>query len=252
MKIIITAAGMGSRFLDVGINVPKYLIKANKKTLLEHSLSTLSNLFDEEFIFIFRNLENEKEIRKIIESCTNDNGKRIEKYKIININILTKGQAETVLFAKQYLENNDSILIYNIDTFVKNGNKHISKKNFENVDGAIFTTKAPGEHWSFAKTENNSNKVIQVTEKIKISDHASIGLYYFKNFSVYEEIIKKFGQKIIQDYKELYIMPIYQYMIDQKMNVVISDVPYRDFIPLGTPSEIFNFDNKFMSENKNV
>ncbi|WP_412032684.1 sugar phosphate nucleotidyltransferase [Malacoplasma muris] len=253
MKIIITAAGQGKRFVKEGIKIPKYLINVNGKTLLEHSLLTLTNFYNNEFIFIFRNLKNEKEIEKIIQNCKNNKNEKINNYKIINIENITRGQAETVLCAKSFLNDNDSILIFNIDTCILDASKLIKEEDINQfVDGIIYTTKAEGDHWSFAKTLPNSNVVIEVSEKIRISNHASIGLYYFKKFKDFFSVLKKYNNEIIKKYKELYIMPIYQYLINDKQNIIIKDIPLCNFIPLGTPDEIINIDQNFIMENKNV
>lgn len=251
MKVIITGAGKGSRFLEKGINLPKYLIKANGKTLLEYSLLTLSDFYSSEFIFIFRDLEDETKVRQIINSCKNYNGEKILNYKIININFLTKGQAETVLSIN--LIKDDSILIFNVDTFVDNSHNYIKKEDINSlVDGVIYTTKAQGDHWSFAKTKLNSNKVIEVSEKVRISENASIGLYYFKSFNEFQNILLKYEKDIIKNNKELYIMPIYKYLIEEGKEIILKDIPFDDFIPLGTPNEILEFDKDFLEENVNV
>ena len=53
MNIIITMAGEGKRFKDIGYDVPKHLIKAKGKTLFEWSILSLSNFFDNNFISLF-------------------------------------------------------------------------------------------------------------------------------------------------------------------------------------------------------
>lgn len=253
MKLIITAAGLGSRFFNEGFKLPKYLIKANGKTLLEHSLSTLEDFYSYEFIFIFRNIDSIDDIKKIISNCKNKRNESLKNYQIINLENPTKGQADTVLNAEKFFEKDDDVLIYNIDTFVKNSIDYINKKDISTfVDGIIYTTKAPGEHWSFAKTMNNSDKVIEVSEKLRISENASIGLYYFKSFYDFYRIVKSKNLDIIKEYKELYVMPIYKYLIEENKNIIIKDIPFDNFVPLGTPKEVFDFDNNFEMENKNV
>ena len=41
MDIIITMAGLGSRFRKVGYNCPKYMIEAKGKTLFDWSMDSL-------------------------------------------------------------------------------------------------------------------------------------------------------------------------------------------------------------------
>ena len=251
MKVIITAAGKGSRFIEYGINKPKYLLRVNKKTLLEYSLLTIQDFFSEEFIFIFRNISSKEKIEEIIENCSNYNNEKINNYKIININDLTSGQAETVLKAENFLNSNESILVFNIDTFVFDSHNFIKRSNIDDsIDGLIYTTNAEGNHWSFAKTLPNSEKVVEVSEKIKISDNASIGLYYFKSFKEFKNIAISKSLEIKDKYKELYIMPIYKYLIENNKNIVIKKIPFKNFFPLGTPNEAIAFDENFIKENK--
>ena len=42
MTIVITMAGLGSRFKKAGYTVPKYMIEAHGKTLFEWSMESLS------------------------------------------------------------------------------------------------------------------------------------------------------------------------------------------------------------------
>ncbi len=45
MKVIITMAGLGSRFKAIGIEKPKYQIVANGKSLYEWSMLSLEDFF---------------------------------------------------------------------------------------------------------------------------------------------------------------------------------------------------------------
>lgn len=240
MKIIITAAGLGSRFQKIGIKLPKYAIIAKNKSLFYWSMISLKKFFDKEFIFIFR-----KEIfnKKFIECELQKLG--IKKYKVVLINKLTRGQAETVMFAKKYIKPSDSILIYNIDTHIKPAS--LSKTWFL-YDGLIVTMKAKGDHWSFAKT-NKKSFAIEVSEKRRISNHASVGLYYFSKFSDFESIFKKYQNEIIKNWKEIYICPMYQYLINTNKRILVKDVPLKSVICLGTPDEVKIIDSNFVDNN---
>ena len=203
MKIIITMAGEGSRFKKIGIKKSKYEIVARDKTLFEWSMLSLSDFFSEEFIFIVKKSDNSEEFIK--EKCTSLG---IEKYKVIEIDKLTEGQASTVMEAKKSINEEDGIVIYNIDTYIK---EYIIKKKdiLDDYSGFIPVFKTNGESkWSFTKLDEEKN-VIEITEKIPISDYGTIVLYYFKYFSDFEKIYKENKQEIIKKYKETYIDPMY-------------------------------------------
>ena len=194
MKIIITMAGEGSRFKKIGIKKSKYEIVARDKTLFEWSMLSLSDFFSEEFIFIVKKSDNSEEFIK--EKCTSLG---IEKYEVIGIDKLTEGQASTVMEAKKSINEEDDIVIYNIDTYIK---EYIIKKKdiLDDYSGFIPVFKTNGESkWSFTKLDEEKN-VIEITEKIPISDYGTIGLYYFKYFSDFEKIYKENKQEIIKKY----------------------------------------------------
>jgi len=56
MNIIITMAGLGSRFRKAGYQVPKYMIEARGKTLFEWSMDSLLGYNDHvsKYIFVVR------------------------------------------------------------------------------------------------------------------------------------------------------------------------------------------------------
>ena len=58
ISIIITMAGLGSRFRKVGYNCPKYMIEAKGKTLFEWSMASLTgfNEYASKYIFVVRKL----------------------------------------------------------------------------------------------------------------------------------------------------------------------------------------------------
>ena len=233
MKIIITMAGMGSRFREVGYTVPKHEIVIKDKTLFEWSLLSLIDFFDEEFIFITRkgayNLEFIKEI------C---NKLKIKKFIVKELDYLTDGQASTAFLCDDLISEDESVLIYNIDTYIKEYS--ILKSDIKNYDGFIPVFKANGEKWSFIKL-NENNKVINVVEKIRISDLASIGLYYFKKWKNYREIYLKYKEEIKQNFKEVYIAPMYRYLLQDKKEIGYIILNEEDVYILGTPEDLKKF-----------
>ncbi len=243
LKIIITMAGNGSRFKKIGYTVPKHEIIANDKSLFTWSLLSLSDFFDCEFIFLVRKdnyrLENiESELKAL----------SITKYTILEIDELTSGQADSALCADSVLSNDDSVLIYNIDTHINPG---VIKKTdiSDNCDGFLHSFEAVGDSWSFVDFDQDYN-VTRVTEKVRISKYGTIGLYYFKEWKTYCNVLNENSQKIIDVYNETYIAPLYEYMIEQGLNVKTKVVPANSLHILGTPDDLKQFDNDFLKNIK--
>ena len=233
MKIIITMGGLGSRFRKAGYNVPKYMIEVNGKTLFTWSMVSLNTFKKEQFIFIVR--VEDKAVQFISKECENLG---INDYKIIEIEKITRGQAETVLFAMEYCNYDEEIFIYNIDTYVEAGNLNYSKIE---GDGFIPCFNAEGEHWSFVRLDENNN-VVEIREKNRISDNCTIGAYYFRNCKLYTELYNELYNK--NDYTEAgeqYIAPMYNLMLKKKYNIKIQIIDNKYVHVLGTPEEVEEF-----------
>lgn len=244
MNVIITMAGEGSRFKKMGINKPKHEIIAKNKSLFTWSMLSLEDFFSNEFIFIVRKGFYSK---SFIEKESTQIG--IRNYKIVEIEYLTDGQATTAFCADSYIDGNDSCIIYNIDTYVEP--KVIKKSDISiTVDGFIPVIQAKGNRWSFVRVDENG-RVVEVAEKVPISDLATIGLYYFKSWNLYKSLYNNLYIKNISDkiYKEKYIAPLYQELIYKKGIIEIKILDNSQVSILGTPEEIVEFDNYYLINN---
>lgn len=235
MTIIITMAGLGSRFKKVGCKVPKFMIEAKGKTLFEWSMDSLIgyNEMVEKYIFVVRKEDNSK---KFIEKQCEKYG--INSYFILEINELTDGQATTCMLAIPYCNKDNPIMIYNIDTYVEP-----YEMKYEDIsgDGYMPCFNAAGTHWSFARTDENG-KVVEVREKERISNNCTLGAYYFSSASLYEKIYNEYySDDNHLEKNEKYIAPLYNYMIEKNMDVRISIIDYNKVHVLGTPEELEEF-----------
>lgn len=237
MKIIITMAGEGSRFKEVGYNKPKHEIQVKGKTLFEWSMLSLKDFFDYEFIFISRDKILD---RNFLENMCLKIG--INNYSIVLLEQKTDGQATTAYKAKDYINDNDSVIIYNIDTYVRE--YKINRDQIkDNYDGFIPVVKVKGDKWSFVKVNENGD-VIEVAEKEPISDLATVGFYYFNSWKDYVDIYINNSEKIKKENKEKYIAPMYQEMITDGKNISINILENEDVHILGTPEELKEFNSK--------
>lgn len=233
MKVIITMAGEGSRFKKVGYKVPKHEIEVKGKSLFEWSMLSLKNFFNENFIFIVRKDNYNKEN---LEYLCDKLG--IKKFKLKEIKELTDGQASTAYLCDEYISEDEDVLIYNIDTYISGD--EIKKEELEQYDGYIPVFKSEGDKWSFIKLDNNG-KIVDVVEKIRVSDLGSIGLYYFKNWKDYKEIYLNYKEEIKEKYKEVYIAPMYHYLLKKNKEIGYIILKDEDIHILGTPEDLEKF-----------
>ncbi len=233
-QIVITMAGLGSRFKKAGYDVPKYMIPINGKTLFDWSMLSLKSFIDAESTFLFIVRQEDNAASFINDSCRNLG---IEKVTIVEIEELTDGQATTVLFAKDHLVLEQPIGIYNIDTHVKP--YAINTLEIEG-NGWIPCFEAEGDKWSFVALDNNGD-VISVREKVRISSNATIGFYWFGSAKLYFDAYTSYYYDSRNMEKgEKYIAPLYNELINNGLNVKISLINKLDIVPMGTPEDISN------------
>ena len=224
-------AGEGRRFKEIDIAMPKHMIEVKGKTLFEWSMLSLKNFFDKNFIFISRKSHDSNDFIK--EKCRS---LWIKSFRVKEIDHLTKGQAETALAVEEEITDpEDEIIIYNIDTYVEPD--QLRPEDIKG-DGWIPAFKVEGDRWSFVKFDNDL-KVTEITEKKRISEFGTIGLYYFQSFKLYKTCYTsyKFG-----GYKEEYIAPLYNVIIQKaNLNLYTHIIDEDSVHVLGTPEDILNF-----------
>jgi dTDP-glucose pyrophosphorylase len=235
VNIVVTMAGLGSRFRKAGYNVPKYMIEVKGKTLFYLSVMSLQNfeLNNSRCIFIVREEDNAK---AFIDSECYKLG--ISQREIVEIDHLTDGQATTALFAKPFWAEDKPLAIYNIDTHVT---PNALYKDTADDQGWIPCFSAPGENWSFVKLDE-SGRAVEVREKKRISDNSTIGLYWFASPKIYEDAYNKYYSQANREEKgERYIAPIYNQLIEDGHRVTISSIPKDAVHILGTPEELKDY-----------
>lgn len=235
MTVIITMAGLGTRFRKAGYNSPKYMIEAKGKTLFEWSMDSLLgyNAHVSKYVFVVRKEDHSDDFIR----------KQCRKYGIYNIELIeldhmTDGQATTCVLAMPYCNPDDAIMVYNIDTYVEP-----YEMKFEDIsgDGHIPCFHASGEHWSFAKLDEHGN-VVEVREKVRISDNCTLGAYYFSSAKLYKRLYDEFyADDSRVEKNEKYIAPLYNHMIVKGMPVTISIIDANKVHVLGTPEELQEF-----------
>lgn len=239
MVFIIPMAGRGSRFSKEGYTLPKYMIEVKGKTLFEYSLDSLPLEIADKIVFICLKEHETYNVSEFIKDKTSH-----DNIEIVHLDDITRGQAETALYAQEFVSSDEDILIYNIDTAFSSSSL---KKNLQDTllkkDGVIgtFIDRTPDDKWSFAKVDDNDN-VICTAEKDKISHYALTGLYHFSKASDFFDIAKEWIKEDKTIKNEFYIAPMYNDLISEGKNYVLDIVD--EFIPLGTPHEVKEFESK--------
>lgn len=238
MTIIIPMAGLSSRFAKAGFILPKYMLYAGNKSLFNIAVSSFKKYFDDCcFVFVARNIF---DTQSFIEAECRQMG--IRSYKIVILEHPTRGQAETVAIGlnKSGIPNEESILIFNIDTFRPN---FTFPAQIGEWDGFLEVFKGNGTNWSYAKTMNDKDDapVIETAEKKEISNNCSTGIYYFKTVDSFFYAYNGGSFDINSNVKELYVAPLYNRLIRSGANIHINVISRNEVIFCGIPDEYYDY-----------
>jgi len=234
MTVLITMAGLGSRFAREGYTVPKYKVRARGRTLFEWSLLSLSKFFNQKFVLVILKGEDES----WLSSTAIELG--ISDVCILTRETLSSGQAETAFDALDGVDSNEVLWIYNIDTYVKQG---ISPADIGDADGCLHVFKSNHPGMSYVHYDEKG-LVDRVVEKSVISDWATAGIYGFRSVDAFSNAYTKTFESGTQELinGERYVAPMYQSMIDLDKKIVAPRLDLDSVKILGTPKQVLEFD----------
>jgi dTDP-glucose pyrophosphorylase len=230
MKFIIPMAGEGSRFAKEGYQFPKPLIDVDGKPMIQRVVENLD--YDAEYIFLVRkeHINKYDGLVGTLNQITND------RCRIVVVDSLTEGAACTVLLAKEFINNNEELLVANSDQILEYQKINFEYlKNLTDVDGIIFSFKSVHPKWSFVTT-NSRGFITEVAEKRPISDIATCGIYWYRKGSDFVKYAEQMIQKEIRVNNEFYVAPVYNEMIEENKKIVPFFVEKMHGI--GTPEDL--------------
>jgi HAD superfamily hydrolase (TIGR01509 family) len=235
MNVLIPMAGAGSRFQQAGYTFPKPLIDIEGKPMIQVVADNLN--IEATFIYVVQKEHREKYNLDTLLNLITPN------CKIVEVDGMTEGAACTTLLAKEFINNDEPLLMANSDQFVEwDSNEFMYKMIEQKVDGGILTFKATHPKWSFAKV-NEYGYVTEVAEKNPISDIATVGVYYWAKGSDYVKYAEQMIQKNIRVNNEFYVCPVFNEAIGDGKKVKIFNI--EKMWGLGTPEDL-----KYYLENK--
>lgn len=231
LNVLIPMAGAGSRFESAGYTFPKPLIDVNGKPMIQIVVENLN--MDANFIFIVQKKHREKYnldtlLNLISPNCT-----------IVEVDGITEGAACTTLLAKDFIDNDNPLIMSNSDQFIEwDSNEFMYKMNENNCDGGIVTFTSTHPKWSFAKV-NQFGYVTEVAEKNPISDIATVGVYYWKKGSDYVKYAEQMIDKNVRVNNEFYVCPVFNEAVADNKKIKVFNID--KMWGLGTPEDLNNF-----------
>jgi NDP-sugar pyrophosphorylase family protein len=237
INIVIPMAGHGSRFSKAGYKEPKPLIPIKGKPMIELVIENLKPSKEHCFIFVCQSEHlRDYYLRDLLE-------KKSPGCKIIEVTQVTEGAACSVLLAKEFINNQDQLMIANCDQYIDvDINKYLAILDEYIIDGLIMTMKAYDDKWSFIKL-NDKNEISLIVEKEIVSDEATVGIYNYQRGSDFVKSAEKMIAKNFKVNREFYVAPTYNEMIMDRMNIKYFNIGRLGFgmHGLGTPEDLNNF-----------
>ena len=219
-------AGRSLRFKNVGIEIPKWQIEIDDKTMLFWALNPFRSVLKRVVFVANRSDSPKKLIHRVCAELS------ITNYEILELEETPDGQAITASLGLKLLPNSDPFVIWNIDTMLVPK----SRLNLPNQGCWLTLTNLPGNSWSFAKV--NGVEVVEVAEKVRISDWASIGLYGFPNPEEYILALQNQHKDTKSLTNEAYVAPLYGYFLSRGFTITPHFVKTNEIVPLGTPQDL--------------
>jgi NDP-sugar pyrophosphorylase family protein len=173
LNIVVPMAGRGSRFSLAGYQTPKPLIPVWGRPMTEIVIDNLRPSQPHVFTFLI--------LREHSESFNLDKHLRVwsPNCRIVFVDSVTQGAACTVLLCREYIENNDPLMIANCDQYIELSiDTYLHHMIANNLDGLIMTMRATDPKWSYIGCDERQ-RVRKVVEKKVISNEATVGIYNF-------------------------------------------------------------------------
>lgn len=235
LNIVIPMAGAGSRFAQAGYPDPKPLIPVHGVPMIKLVIDNLTPKISHRFIFVAQ--------RAHVEAY--DLTERLEQWApgsvTVQIDGLTEGAAVTVLKAREYIDNDDALMIANSDQWV-DVDIDAYLASLGDADGLIMTMRDDNAKWSYLDFDERG-EIVRVVEKEVVSEFATVGIY---NFAHGRDFVAAAETMIAEDARvngEFYVAPVYDYCIRNGARVVHHDLGEVSTVMfgLGIPQDLEYF-----------
>lgn len=228
LNVLIPMAGAGSRFAEAGYAFPKPLIDVHNKPMIQAVVDNLA--IEATYTYIVQKSHFEKyNLGYLLNAIT-------PNCNIVQVDGITEGAAVTALMAKEFINNDEPLVMANSDQIVEwNSREFLYEMHIKNADGGIATFKSTHPKWSYAKIDE-LGLVTEVAEKKPISDDATVGIYYWKHGYDFVKYAEQMIDKDIRVNGEFYTCPVFNEAIVDGKRVHTTAV--KSMWGIGTPEDL--------------
>ena len=227
---VIPMMGLGERFSKVGYSEYKPMVRINSNHLIKKVIDPVLEKFQS--VYVICNKDIELQIRSIYDNS---------KVVIIVLNNLTKGAADTLYQASEFLPKDKKIACLDCDTIL---HRSAIDKLFGDFSNAILTFIDQDKIgiYSYVNIDSNNN-IVEIKEKEAISTIANAGVYVFENVGV----LKNSCYNILSKPGELYLSRAVDDAINNG-NIFKSIDITNSFDCCGTPAQLKTYSRSTKSK----
>jgi NDP-sugar pyrophosphorylase family protein len=229
MQIMIPMGGAGSRFSAAGYDRPKPFIEFHNSTMIENVIENLG--CENDYVLIAQKMHYEA-FRHVFDRVAF----KVKSLQVATLDGITRGAAESCLFAENFLNHDLPLMIANSDQMM-----HWNSVEFKawfldsGLDGAIMTFDSQSEKNSYAEV-NDHGLVVRTAEKQVISKHATNGIYVWRKAGDFFKAAREMISKNLRFNNEFYVCPVYNINIAWKQKIGIYHIDGH--WPIGTPQDL--------------
>ncbi len=230
MNIVIPMAGEGTRFPRDTYKVPKPLINIKGSPMIQVALKSLGLVGT--YHFVIRKDSYYDQVCHLLHSIFPDS-------KIISVDETTSGPASSCLLFKDYINNEDELVIANCDQIMWwDSDLFLTTARYYKYDGVIVTYSTNTPKNSYAKIDKEGF-VEKIKEKEVISDISLNGIHYWRKGKYFVESAETMIKcNDTAPNGEFYVGPTYNYMVNEGLKVGIHHIPNYQHNPVGVPEDL--------------
>lgn len=222
--------GVGHRFSCAGYVNAKPLIRLIDKTLIQWSVETLGIQGLYIFIILARNEEKLiPHLKTLKPDC-----------KIIVINDVTRGTVDTILKAREFIDNNDPLITTNCDQILE-WDSSTYVEALGDCDGNVLIFDADTDKNSYIEL-NSDGLGVRLAEKRVISRNSLVGVHYFRKGRYFVECGDELIARDIKENNEFYVSLVYNIMIEKGMKITAHKL-VGNYYSIGTPEQMIEYLN---------
>ena len=237
LQLLIPAAGRGSRFAEVGFDLPKPLIPIWDIPMLIWVITNFPVRPDDKIKVLCQQAHRiPQTLKKFVSKLTYG-------IEFIEIDYWTDGPAHSLEILLDGIPNSSPIICANSDQYIFSGlPEFVSAVRKGQSRGQILTMEATSNAWSYIGRDA-SGKVNRVVEKEEISKEATVGVYGWDSVSTLRSALSWQRTSGVKVNNEYYVAPSYQYLIEENLDISTHSVGVHGVgvHGLGIPKDLKHF-----------